>query len=58
MIEVFERIGLELRHLYSIGYRPSSLAGDGEWHHLKLRSRPRSVFRVSPCELVKDITPS
>lgn len=44
MIEVFERIGLELRHLYSIGYRPSSLAGDGEWHHLKVKVAPPLSF--------------
>jgi Ca-activated chloride channel family protein len=37
MIEAFERIALELRHLYSIGYRPSSLTGNGEWHHLKVK---------------------
>jgi len=40
MIEAFERVGLELRHLYSIGYRPSSLARNGEWHHLKVKVAP------------------
>ena len=37
MSEAFERIALELRHLYSIGYRPSSLTRNGEWHHLKVK---------------------
>ena len=40
MIEAFERVGLELRHLYSIGYRPSSLARNGEWHHVKVKVVP------------------
>jgi Ca-activated chloride channel homolog len=40
MIEAFERIALELRHLYSIGYRPSSLTRNGEWHHLKVKVAP------------------
>lgn len=40
MSEAFERIALELRHLYSIGYRPSSLAGDGKWHRLKVKVAP------------------
>jgi len=40
MVEAFDRVGLELRHLYSIGYRPSSLARNGEWHHLKVKVAP------------------
>ena len=44
MIEAFERIALELRHLYSIGYRPSSLARGGEWHHLKVKVAPTVGF--------------
>jgi len=40
MIKAFERIALELRHLYSIGYRPSSLARNGEWHHVKVKVVP------------------
>ena len=40
MIEAFERIALELRHLYLIGYRPSSLTQNGEWHHLKVKVAP------------------
>lgn len=40
MDEAFERIALELRHQYSIGYRPSSLIGGGEWHSLRVRVTP------------------
>src|SRR6266851_298411 len=44
MIEAFERIALELRHLYLIGYRPSSLTQNGEWHHLKVKVAPTVGF--------------
>ena len=44
MIEAFERIALELRHLYSIGYRPSSLTQNAEWHHLKVKVAPPAGF--------------
>lgn len=37
MDEAFERIALELRHQYSIGYRPEDFAPDGKWHRLKIR---------------------
>ena len=50
MSEAFERIALELRHLYSIGYRPDDFAADGRWHHLKVKvasppGLPRLVVR-------------
>ncbi len=35
--EVISRIGLELRHQYSIGYEPTGVAADGKWHKLKVR---------------------
>ncbi|MGH9880771.1 MAG: VWA domain-containing protein [Pyrinomonadaceae bacterium] len=44
MIEAFERIGLELRHLYSIGYRPSNFAINGNWHRLKVKVEPPLGF--------------
>jgi Ca-activated chloride channel family protein len=44
MIEAFDRIALALRHLYSIGYRPSSLTRNGEWHHLKVKVAPPVGF--------------
>lgn len=37
MSEAFERIALELRHLYSIGYRPENFVPDGRWHRLKIK---------------------
>ena len=37
MDEAFERIALEIRHLYSIGYYPSNFAADGKWHRLKIK---------------------
>lgn len=53
-IDAFERIALELRHQYSIGYRPSDLTADRRWHRIKvdvisnvgsrLRVRNRSGF--------------
>jgi VWFA-related protein len=36
MDEAFERIALELRHQYSIAYRPQDFALDGKWHRLKI----------------------
>ena len=37
MDEAFEQIGLEMRHLYSIGYYPADFALDGKWHLLKIK---------------------
>ncbi len=36
MIEAFERIALELRYQYSIGYRPTDLTSDRRWHRIKV----------------------
>lgn len=36
LTEAFERIALELRHQYSIGYRPKNFASNGKWHLLKV----------------------
>ena len=38
--EAFERIALELRHQYAVGYRPSNFAADGRWHRVKVRVAP------------------
>jgi Ca-activated chloride channel family protein len=47
MDEIFERIALELRHQYSIGYRPKSFANDGKWHKLKVKvTPPRGLPRL------------
>jgi Ca-activated chloride channel family protein len=37
MAEAFEQIALELRHQYSIGYRPANFVPDGKWHRLKIQ---------------------
>jgi Ca-activated chloride channel homolog len=37
MYEVFEQIALELRHQYSIGYRPQKFLRDGRWHTIKVK---------------------
>ncbi|MFL6258021.1 MAG: VWA domain-containing protein [Pyrinomonadaceae bacterium] len=44
MNDTFERIALELRTQYSIGYRPSAFANDGKWHRLKIRVQPPRGF--------------
>jgi len=47
MDELFERIALELRHQYSIGYRPKNFANDGKWHKLKVKvTPPRGLPRL------------
>ncbi len=50
MNEAFERIALELRHQYSIGYAPTNIARGGEWRRLKVTvtqpaGSPRFVVR-------------
>ena len=45
MNEAFEQIALELRHQYSIGYRPLNFALDGKWHRLKVKVRPPSELK-------------
>ncbi|HEY0324032.1 MAG TPA: VWA domain-containing protein [Pyrinomonadaceae bacterium] len=47
MDEIFERIALELRHQYSIGYKPRNFANDGKWHKLKVKvTPPRGLPRL------------
>lgn len=38
--EIFERIALELRHQYSIGYTPDDFQPDGKWRKVKVRVKP------------------
>jgi Ca-activated chloride channel homolog len=40
MNEIFERIALELRHQYSIGYKPANFVNDGRWHKIKVKVQP------------------
>jgi Ca-activated chloride channel family protein len=44
MNDMFERIALELRTQYSIGYRPSNFANDGKWHKVKVKVQPPRGF--------------
>ncbi len=47
MDEIFEKIALELRHQYSIGYRPNNFTNDGKWHKVKVRvTPPRGLPRL------------
>jgi Ca-activated chloride channel family protein len=38
--EIFERIALELRHQYSIGYIPKDFQPDGKWRRVKVKVKP------------------
>jgi Ca-activated chloride channel family protein len=40
MDDIFEQIALELRHQYSIGYKPTNFANDGRWHKIKVKVNP------------------
>lgn len=40
LTEALETIALELRHQYSIGYRPSNFKVDGKWHRIKVKVTP------------------
>lgn len=40
MDEIFERIALELRHQYSIGYTPKDFKPDGKYHKVKVKVKP------------------
>lgn len=40
MDEIFERIALELRHQYSIGYTPKDFQPDGKWRRVKVKVKP------------------
>ncbi len=40
MDEIFERIALELRHQYSIGYTPKDFQPDNKWRKVKVRVKP------------------
>jgi len=47
MDDIFEQIALELRHQYSIGYKPPNFTSDGRWHRLNIKvSPPRGLPRL------------
>ncbi|MEQ1763224.1 MAG: VWA domain-containing protein [Pyrinomonadaceae bacterium] len=46
--EIFERIAIELRHQYSIGYSPPNFSPDGKWHKVKVKVKPpRGISRLT-----------
>jgi Ca-activated chloride channel family protein len=48
MDEIFERIALELRHQYSVGYTPTDFQPDGKWRRVKVKvNPPRGLPRLS-----------
>ena len=48
MDEIFERIALELRNQYSVGYTPSDFKPDGKWRKVKVGIKPpRGLPRLS-----------
>jgi len=47
MDDIFEQIALELRHQYSIGYKPRNFSNDGKWHRIKVKvTPPRGLPRL------------
>lgn len=47
MDDIFEQIALELRHQYSIGYKPTNFIGDGKWRKIKVKvTPPRGLPRL------------
>jgi len=47
MDDIFEQIALELRHQYSIGYKPDQFVNDGKWHRVKVKvTAPRGLPRL------------
>ena len=47
MDDIFEQIALELRHQYSIGYKPENFTNDGRWHKIKVKvAPPRGLPRL------------
>lgn len=47
MDDIFEQIALELRHQYSIGYKPKNFVSDGKWRRVKVTvARTRGLPRL------------
>ena len=40
MDEIFERIAIELRNQYSIGYTPTDFQPDGKWRKVRVKVKP------------------
>jgi len=47
MDDIFEQIALELRHQYSISYKPDPFVNDGKWHRVKVKvTSPRGLPKL------------
>lgn len=47
MDDIFEQIALELRHQYSIGYKPANFSNNGKWRKVKVKvTPPRGLPRL------------
>lgn len=47
MDDIFEQIALELRHQYSIGYKPANFTDNGKWRKVKVKvTPPRGLPRL------------
>lgn len=47
MDDIFEQIALELRHQYSIGYKPADFSNNGKWRKVKVKvTPPRGLPRL------------
>jgi Ca-activated chloride channel family protein len=47
MDDIFEQIALELRHQYSIGYKPRDFVTNGKWHKIKVSVKgPRGLPKL------------
>ncbi len=47
MDDIFEQIALELRHQYSIGYKPANFIPNGKWRKVKVKvTPPRGLPRL------------
>ncbi|HMT09447.1 MAG TPA: VWA domain-containing protein [Pyrinomonadaceae bacterium] len=42
--EIFERIALELRHQYAVGYTPKDFEPNGKWRKVKVKVKPPRGF--------------
>lgn len=38
--KIFELIALELRHQYTVGYKPMNFTDDEKWHRIKIKIKP------------------
>ena len=46
--DIAEKISIELRNQYVIGYRPSNLLRDGRWRRIKVKLNPPKGLPLAP----------